>query len=107
MRRFRRQPLNHESTEATELEAKNLIEPVWTPAPERVALANMTAFLKAVGKQSYSDAYSWSVAHPEEFWPSMWEFAGLVGDRSGEVAVGLGRMAPPDQVLGPRWFPGA
>ena len=80
---------------------------MWAPGPERLARANMTAFLKAVGKQSYFDAYSWSVEHPEEFWPSMWEFADIVGDRSEDVVIGLERMAPPDRVLGPRWFPRA
>jgi acetoacetyl-CoA synthetase len=43
----------------------------------------------------------------------VWAFCGVVSEeREGrvpwdEVVVGLERMAPPDPVLGPRWFPGA
>ena len=71
---------------------------MWTPGPERVARANMTAFLKAVGKQSYFDAYSWSVAHPEEFWPAVWRYTGVIAEERGgapwdSVVVGLERMA--------------
>ena len=57
--------------------------------------------------------YRWSVTRPEAFWPAVWEFCGVVAEeRPGrtawdQVVVGFDRMAPPDPVLGPRWFPGA
>jgi acetoacetyl-CoA synthetase len=53
------------------------------------------------------------VERPEAFWPEVWRFCGVVAEeRPGrepwdEVVVGLGRVAPPDPVLGPRWFTGA
>ncbi|HEU4700419.1 MAG TPA: acetoacetate--CoA ligase [Gemmatimonadales bacterium] len=94
--------------------------PLWTPAPARVAGANMTAFLAAARAAhpeaelaDYPALWRWSVAQPECFWPLVWEFCGVIADeRPGrapwdEVVVGLDRMAPPDPVLGPRWFPGA
>ncbi len=96
--------------------------PVWVPGPERVARANMTAFLERVrqrrpaGSDAVSDfrsLYRWSVERPEAFWPEVWDFCGVVvEERPGrppwdEVVVGLDRMAPPDPVLGPRWFTGA
>ncbi len=43
----------------------------------------------------------------------VWEFCGVIADeRPGkapwdDVVIGPERMAPPDPVLGPRWFPGA
>ena len=94
--------------------------PVWTPGPARVARANLTRFIERVrgtasGAEQVSDLatlYDWSVAHPEAFWPAVWEFCGVVAEqRPGhapwdQVGVGLDRMAPPDPVLGPRWFPG-
>ncbi len=97
-------------------------QPIWAPGPERVRRANMTAFLQRVrdqrpaGAEAVSDfpsLYRWSVERPEAFWPEVWSFCGVVADqRPGgppwdEVVVGLERMAPPDPVLGPRWFPGA
>jgi acetoacetyl-CoA synthetase len=95
--------------------------PVWTPSPARVARANLTRFLQRVraeapGAEHVSDISSlhrWSVTHPEAFWPLVWDFCGVVAEaRPGQapwdaVGVGLERMAPPDPVLGPRWFPGA
>jgi acetoacetyl-CoA synthetase len=96
--------------------------PSWTPGPDRVARANMTRFLARVREQrpagteaveDFPSLYSWSVARPDAFWPEVWRFCGVVADeRAGreawdDVIVGLDRMAPPDPVLGPHWFPGA
>jgi acetoacetyl-CoA synthetase len=53
----------------------------------------------------FPELRDWSVREPERFWPEVWRFTGVIGDPGDEVAVGLGRMAPPDPVLGPRWFP--
>ncbi|CAG0969476.1 partial acetoacetyl-CoA synthetase, partial [Rhodocyclaceae bacterium] len=61
----------------------------------------------------YDTLYQWSIDHPERLWPALWRYFRLVADeRPGrdpwdEVVVGLERMAPPDPVLGPRWFLGA
>jgi acetoacetyl-CoA synthetase len=89
-------------------------EPMWTPSKARVEQSNMYSFMRAHGFNSYGEMYEWSVMHPEEFWPEMWKFAGLIADKKGdgedpwdEVVHGLDRMAPPDRDLGPRWFPGA
>jgi acetoacetyl-CoA synthetase len=99
-----------------------LSQPIWAPGAERVRRANMTAFLQRVrqrrpaGAEAVSDfasLYRWSVERPEAFWPEVWEFCGVVADQPASrppwdhVVVGLERMAPPDPVLGPRWFPGA
>jgi len=78
----------------------------------------MSAFLRyAAGgaELSYEGLYQWSVLHPEEFWPLVWRFCGVIADERGggggdpwdEVVRGLDRMAPPDPELGPRWFTGA
>jgi acetoacetyl-CoA synthetase len=94
--------------------------PVWTPGPARVARANLTRFLQRIrvmpGGETVTDVptlYRWSATQPEVFWPAVWEFCGIVAEeRPGrapwdQVALGLERMAPPDPVLGPRWFLGA
>jgi acetoacetyl-CoA synthetase len=87
-----------------------------------VARANMTAFLdrirqrRPVGSDAvvdFASLYRWSVGRPDAFWPEVWDFCGVMAEeRAGappwdEVVVGLDRMAPPDPVLGPRWFTGA
>ncbi|MDQ2670776.1 MAG: AMP-binding protein, partial [Gemmatimonadota bacterium] len=96
-------------------------DPLWTPAPEAVARSNMTAFLEAVragpgadaGIRGYDDLWAWSVAHPERFWPAVWQFCGVIAAERADgscwesVVTGLDRMAAPDPELGPRWFLGA
>jgi acetoacetyl-CoA synthetase len=93
--------------------------PLWTPRPDRVARANLTAFAERVRRDwrrdvgDYRSLYDWSVACPEQFWPTVWRFCGVIAvEREGRepwdaVGFGLDRMAPPDPVKGPRWFPGA
>ena len=96
--------------------------PLWTPSPERIARANLTAFIQYVqherpkGAEAVDDfpsLYRWSVEHPEAFWPEVWRFCGVAAEERpnrepwDRVVVGLDRMAPPDPELGPRWFTGA
>jgi acetoacetyl-CoA synthetase len=93
--------------------------PIWTPPPERVARANLSAFIAEVQRHAGADVrdfrslHRWSVERREAFWPAVWRFCGLVAEeRAGRdpwdaVGIGLDRMAPPDHGLGPRWFPGA
>ena len=92
--------------------------PIWSPSPERVARANVTRFIERLACRGapvhdWWSLLDWSLAHPAEFWPAVWEFTGVVaGERAGgrpwvEVARGLERMAPPDPARGPAWFTGA
>src|SRR5207302_313320 len=94
--------------------------PLWTPSPDRVARANLTAFIATVRREygadvaDYPSLYRWSITSPERFWPAVWRFCCVIAaERDGgaepwdEVGVGLDRMAPPDPVRGPSWFPGA
>jgi acetoacetyl-CoA synthetase len=64
----------------------------------------MTAFARGMG---YDALYQWSIAEPAQFWDRVWRDYGIIGERDAHVVHGLERMAPPDPVLGPRWFPGA
>jgi acetoacetyl-CoA synthetase len=89
--------------------------PMWTPSHDRIAQANMSAFLRYAGVGStYDELYRWSILHPEQFWPLMWKYADVIAEPRGdthspwdEVIIGLDRMAPPDPELGPRWFTGS
>ncbi len=96
--------------------------PLWTPDADRIKRANLTAFIEHVqtkkpagskGVKDFASLYSWSVEHPEAFWPMVWDFCGVLAEEGpgkqpwDDVVIGLDRMAPPDPKLGPRWFPGA
>jgi acetoacetyl-CoA synthetase len=88
--------------------------PLWTPSPGRVARSNLTRFTARYRPGAdYAQLWRWSVERPAEFWPAVWEFCGVIAEpRAGgppweAVLEGGDRMAPPDPVLGPRWFRGA
>jgi acetoacetyl-CoA synthetase len=103
------------------VDAVGTAAPLWAPSPEQVSRANITRFAtsaRAAGAPAaapgdYRPLYDWSVASPEQFWPAVWRFCGVISDerRRGEawdaVLVGRDRVAPPDPALGPRWFTGA
>jgi acetoacetyl-CoA synthetase len=96
--------------------------PLWSPSAEAIAAANVTRFIRDAvqplgGRAAQvTDAHSlwrWSVAEPAAFWEALWRFGCVIADaRPGappwDAILEHGeRMAPPDPVLGPRWFTGA
>ena len=96
----------------------NSDQPLWIPSPDAVARSHLRRFAEQVGLAPHSGVdydrlYQWSIAHPEEFWPEVWRYCGVIAEeRAGrdpwdEVVVGLDRMAPPDAKLGPLWFTGS
>src|SRR3954463_10365979 len=72
---------------------------LWTPSPERVERANVTAFMREHGHADYDALRQWSVDDLEGFWAAIWQTYGLQG---GYDAV-LGSRSMP----GAQWFPGA
>ncbi len=84
-----------------------MITPLWTPPDERVAQANLTAFMHVVSRDwdtpisDYAALYSWSIAEPERFWQSVWTFADIIAERQGNVVL-QGTAMP-----GAQWFPEA
>ena len=75
--------------------------PLWTPSPERVAGARLTAFGATVGIEGYEALHRWSVDDPAAFWAAAWDFCGVVGER-GERVVEVGASLPDT-----RFFPDA
>ena len=80
---------------------------LWTPGPDRVARANLTAFTawlaaeRGLSFDGYAGLWHWSVTDLDGFWRAVWDYCGIEAS------------APPDRVLGRRampgadWFPGA
>ena len=97
------------------------MEPIWEPSAERIARANLTQFIAQVrqlGERTatigdYDALYDWSVRDLELFWLEVVRFCGVTwGMRDPALAcerplIGRDRVAPPDPVLGPRWFVGS
>ena len=80
---------------------------LWTPSPERVANANITAFIRWLKETrnldfaGYPELWDWSVTDTGAFWQAVWDWGDIVTE------------APPAQSLassempGAEWFPGA
>ncbi|HUL57175.1 MAG TPA: acetyl-coenzyme A synthetase N-terminal domain-containing protein, partial [Usitatibacter sp.] len=82
--------------------------PLWTPSPDRIASAAMTAFTKQVNAKhglalgGYDELWKWSTADLESFWTAMWDFGGVVAQARGERVLVDG-----DKMPGARFFPDA
>ncbi|MBK8208529.1 MAG: hypothetical protein IPK87_17350 [Planctomycetes bacterium] len=61
-------------------------EPLWRPAPQRIAAANVTRFIDCVNARrsaeiaDYAALYEWSVENPAEFWIELAHFADVRAD---------------------------
>ena len=91
-------------------------DPIWAPDAARIAAAGMQRFMAGAAANygapvnDYASLHRWSIDSPEEFWPAVARFTGMVFD----VCADTSAADPWDAVLvdggrmpGARWFPGA
>ena len=82
-------------------------ELLWTPSPERVNKAQLTAFTRWLAKErgksfaTYADLWQWSVDDLEGFWQAIWDYF-KVQSSAPHTRVLADRNMP-----GAKWFPGA
>ncbi|MEK6593470.1 MAG: acetoacetate--CoA ligase [Pseudomonadota bacterium] len=83
-------------------------QPLWQPSLQRIASANLTAFMRHVHEQygaepaDYAGLYTWSIADTERFWHAVWSFCGVIAATRGDVVLASKHAMP-----GARWFPQA
>jgi len=81
--------------------------PLWSPSAERIAQAPITEFMALAAGASgrpiadYDALHTWSVEDREGFWPLVWDYCGIVGERGARV------LADADRMPGARFFPDA
>jgi acetoacetyl-CoA synthetase len=84
------------------------LKKLWAPSLRRVSAAQLTKFrLRVEGEHGleladYAALHRWSVEHPAEFWSTVWDFCGVVGERAGPALV-----PAPERLGKVRWFPEA
>jgi len=83
--------------------------PLWVPSADRIERATLTRFRRFVRERDgvegdpYAKLHEWSVAHPDQFWTALWDFAGIrAATRGDRVADDPMRMRP-----GAHFFPDA
>ena len=80
---------------------------LWTPGPERIAQANVTAFAQWLERTrglrftDYGELWRWSVTDIEGFWQAIWDYNGIQAAAPPRQPVGRRQMP------GAEWFPGA
>jgi acetoacetyl-CoA synthetase len=79
--------------------------PLWTPSAQRIAQTNMTAFMQTVAARfgvpvpSYEALHRFSIDRNADFWLTMWDVGGILGEK-GERTV-----ERPGEMPGARYFP--
>src|SRR5437879_13188675 len=80
---------------------------LWTPGPERIRRANVTAFADWLARErgrrfaDYTALWRWSVEDLEGCWQALWDYFHI--DSSAPHTRALRRRSMP----GAEWFPGA
>jgi acetoacetyl-CoA synthetase len=80
---------------------------LWTPSPERVERATLTAFSARVAEDhgielpDYEALWRWSVTEPDAFWALVWSWFDVQHDGSAEPVLGAREMPNAE------WFPNA
>ena len=83
-------------------------KPLWEPSQERIEEANLTRFARQairdwkLGFNDYPAFYRWTAESPEQFWDSVWKFAGVRSNVKGTRVLVDGGLMP-----GARWYPDA
>jgi acetoacetyl-CoA synthetase len=80
---------------------------LWTPSPQRVANAQLTAFIQWLQTDrklqfaDYTQLWRWSVSDLDGFWQAIWDYFRV------ESSVPYERVLGNRQMPGADWFPGA
>ena len=83
-------------------------EPLWSPSVARIASATVTAFIGRVERDwhvkipDFPALCDWSVAEPEKFWRSLWDFCGVIAESRGDRV-----LVDSDDIVEARFFPDA
>lgn len=79
---------------------------VWTPTPDQIADANLTAFRRWLATErgldfaDYDALWTWSTTEIEAFWRAAWDYLDVRSPTPPAVVLAERRMP------GARWFPG-
>ncbi|MBO0772298.1 MAG: acetoacetate--CoA ligase [Actinobacteria bacterium] len=80
---------------------------LWTPGPEVVEGANVSAFMRWLAAErgreftGFHELYRWSVEDLPGFWQAVWDYCGVTASVPPERPLGRREMP------GAEWFPGA
>jgi acetoacetyl-CoA synthetase len=82
-------------------------KPLWTPEPDDLKTAPITAFMHAASQRGraaidgFDALHAWSVSDPAAFWDLVWDHSGVIGEKGARILTG-GDLMP-----GASFFPDA
>ncbi|MDP6940995.1 MAG: acetoacetate--CoA ligase [Planctomycetota bacterium] len=76
-------------------------EILWQPNSSEVESTQMAVAMRAHGFEDYDSYWKWSVENREEFWKSIWEGSGVLGEMGDTICEN------PQAMPGAKWFPEA
>ena len=80
-------------------------EIVWSPDAHMASESRLASFARG---KSFDELHQWSVKSPEEFWSSIWQFCGMVGERGDRVITKTANPSDPAvEFISTRFFPDA
>ena len=80
---------------------------LWSPSQQQIDATNITRFIGEVNTRfdtsfdDYASLYQWSVDEKENFWSTLWDYCGVIGDKGDRVLING------DQIEKATWFPDA
>jgi acetoacetyl-CoA synthetase len=86
----------------------NAEQPLWAPGEDAIAASNLTRFMHVLAQRygayvaNSRDLHALSVRVPEVFWPALWDFCGVRGDKGPPPT-----MIDANKLPGARFFPNA
>ena len=80
---------------------------LWTPKQAQIESSRIYKFAQntkihhACAPTDYAGLHKWSVEHPEEFWPELWDYVGIIGQKGQQAFL------PGKDLRSARFFPDA
>ena len=85
----------------------NSVAPLWRPTQKQIDQSLMSEFMALVNDRydqsfaRYDELYQWSIDDKEDFWSTLWDFCGVIGDKGERVLI------DGDDIEKAQWFPDA
>ena len=82
--------------------------PLWQPTEDQIRHTNMADYIRFLAEEygieldTYPPLHAWSVAHPEDFWTSIWRYAGIIASQPWHQV-----LVDADRFPGAQWFTGS
>ena len=86
----------------------NEAQPLWAPGKDAIASSNLTRFMHFLARHygaymaNSRELHAFSIRVPDVFWPALWDFCGVRGDKGSPPYIIDG-----DKIPGARFFPNA